>query len=296
VIKKPAARIAASVFLIGGLAFSRFMGDGDVHEMLRIDPIPHPDPVFRIHWQPGHLSLSGHTQSEQHERDLQQIAASTFSSVMLETDFVPLGVVPEKWPELTAQTLYLLAETEASTAELSGHTIDIRGITANPFRWQSRLNAVRQSLPADIQLAADTITIDPSIDAGAICQRAFENFDVGPINFEESTAVFRDSAYPRLQRIIALASTCHESHIAITGHTDASGSESYNERLSLERAKAVGDYLVEGGIETERLLISGLGSAQPIADNGTRYGRSLNRRIEIEFNAQPGNDALLGRR
>ena len=295
-IKKPAARIAASVILIGGLAFSRFMGDGDLREVVRVDPIPHPDPVFRIQWQPGHLNLSGHTQSEQHERDLQQIAASTFPGVKLETDFVPLGVVPDKWPELTAQTLYLLAESESSTAELSGHTIDIRGITANPFRWQSRLNAVRKSLPADIQLAADTITINPSIDAGAICQRAFANFDVGPINFEESTAVFRSSAYPRLQRVIALAITCHESQIAITGHTDASGSESYNEQLSLERAKAVGDYLIVGGIDAKRLLISGLGSAQPIADNETRYGRSLNRRIEIEFNAQPENNALLGRR
>lgn len=295
-IKKPAVKIAAFVFLIGGLAFSRFMGDGELREFVRIDPMPHPDPIFRIQWQPGHLDLSGHTQSERHEQDLQQIAASSFPGAVLETDFLPLGIAPDKWPELTAQTLYLLAETESSTAELSGNTINIRGITANPFRWQSRLKAVQKALPEDIQLLADTIVIDPSMDAAQICQRAFANFDAGPINFEESTAVFRSSAYPRLQRVIALAGTCHESHIAITGHTDASGSELYNERLSLKRAKAVGDYLVEGGIDAERLLISGLGSSQPIADNATRYGRSLNRRIEIEFNAQSETDSLLGRR
>jgi OOP family OmpA-OmpF porin len=49
----------------------------------------------------------------------------------------------------------------------------------------------------------------------------------------------------------------------------------------LLRANAVGDYLEEKGIDRGRLAISGAGSAVPIADNATRYGRSQNRRIEI---------------
>ena len=52
-------------------------------------------------------------------------------------------------------------------------------------------------------------------------------------------------------------------------------------RLETGATNAVVDYIATGGIDAARLQISGMGSAEPIADDGTRYGRSLNRRIEI---------------
>jgi OOP family OmpA-OmpF porin len=67
----------------------------------------------------------------------------------------------------------------------------------------------------------------------------------------------------------------------VTGHTDASGDETWNQRLSLKRANAVADYVATGGVARSRLTVAGVGSSMPIADDNTRYGRSLNRRIEI---------------
>jgi len=122
-----------------------------------------------------------------------------------------------------------------------------------------------------------------STNVSALCVRAYADHKPGPVNFDESTATFRSSAVPVLQRIVALANTCRSAAIAITGHTDSSGDERWNVHLSLARAEAVVDYLVQRGIAAERLIATGAGSSAPIADNATRYGRGLNRRIEFVF-------------
>ena len=128
---------------------------------------------------------------------------------------------------------------------------------------------------------------DHTTDVAALCARAFEDYNAGPVNFDESATTFRSSAVPVLQRIIALANTCRNAVIEITGHTDSSGDERWNVQLSLARAAAIADYLVQHGIAAERLIATGAGSSSPIADNTKRYGRGLNRRIEFTFIPSP---------
>ena len=69
--------------------------------------------------------------------------------------------------------------------------------------------------------------------------------------------------------------------VNIEGHTDNIGSEEYNINLSRERAASVQDLFVTTGVQQERVSATGLGAADPIADNATREGRSQNRRVEI---------------
>jgi OOP family OmpA-OmpF porin len=66
------------------------------------------------------------------------------------------------------------------------------------------------------------------------------------------------------------------------GHADSTGSDAYNQRLSVRRAEAVKAYLVSKGIEGNRVYTEGKGEKQPVADNKTREGRAKNRRVEIE--------------
>lgn len=271
------------MLLVAGLLLSRIADDGEHATALRDHALPAPQPEFTIYWRDKHLKLSGHTVSSRHEQELQQVIATSYPDVQVDSTFEPLGVVPRYWERITVQILYLLSDTIAATARVSANAIDIRGIHTAAPGWQSRLAAVRNALPPDVALSSDALLVDTSTDVDALCRRVFEHFDAGPINFEESTATFRNSAFPRLQRVVSLAHACPNARLSITGHTDASGSENGNRQLSLARATAVGNYLVRGGIDTERLHISGKGSVAPIADNATRYGRSLNRRIEIDL-------------
>ncbi|MBS3774850.1 MAG: OmpA family protein [Bacteroidales bacterium] len=71
--------------------------------------------------------------------------------------------------------------------------------------------------------------------------------------------------------------------IEISGHTDNVGSEEYNMELSEKRARSVYDYLVEKGIDPERLSYKGYGESEPVATNETEEGRAQNRRTEIKI-------------
>ena len=67
----------------------------------------------------------------------------------------------------------------------------------------------------------------------------------------------------------------------VVGHTDSTGPESYNMKLSERRAQSAANYLIGQGVVADRISVSGEGETNPIADNGTREGRAKNRRIEI---------------
>lgn len=69
--------------------------------------------------------------------------------------------------------------------------------------------------------------------------------------------------------------------VRVIGHTDSTGSDAINLPLSVQRAQSVRDYLVARGVPSERILIDGVGSTKPVADNTTEAGRARNRRVEI---------------
>jgi OOP family OmpA-OmpF porin len=69
--------------------------------------------------------------------------------------------------------------------------------------------------------------------------------------------------------------------LMVIGHTDSVGSEAYNQGLSERRAQATADYLVSQGVGADRVSTKGMGESQPVADNGSKAGRSKNRRVEI---------------
>jgi outer membrane protein OmpA-like peptidoglycan-associated protein len=73
-----------------------------------------------------------------------------------------------------------------------------------------------------------------------------------------------------------------EYKLEVEGHTDSTGSDAYNQKLSQSRAESVRNFLVEQGIPTERILSTeGFGRTRPIAPNDTRANREKNRRVDI---------------
>ena len=291
--KNPATRIVAAVFLVGSLVVAPLLDNGELGGD-SITPLIPRSPQFQIRWQRGELTLAGHTKSLQHEQDLLQVAKSSYTESPVSGNFQPLGIVPAHWEDMTVQVLHLLAEATSGRAEISADEIKIHGITHDQAGWKNRLDALRKALPASVSIVADSVPVDPTVSIAGICTRAFADFESGPINFEESNAKFRSSAYPRLDRVVALANACGDSEISITGHSDSSGDDSWNQHLSLQRANAVGDYIAGGGIDRTRLQIAGAGSSAPIADDSTRYGRSLNRRIEITLTSvDPTSESVI---
>ncbi|AEV60747.1 OmpA family protein [Pseudomonas ogarae] len=69
--------------------------------------------------------------------------------------------------------------------------------------------------------------------------------------------------------------------VRVDGHTDASGSQAYNEQLSMRRAASVSKVLTSVGMREENVQLRGLGSSKPVASNDTASGRTENRRVAI---------------
>ncbi len=102
------------------------------------------------------------------------------------------------------------------------------------------------------------------------------------IFFDFDRSDLQPTSFVELDRLVEYL-THNRIKIEIGGHTDDQGSDEYNDNLSTNRAKAVYDYLIEHGIEADRLSYRGYGKRQPIADNSTEEGRAANRRTEFRI-------------
>lgn len=87
-----------------------------------------------------------------------------------------------------------------------------------------------------------------------------------------------------LDKLIPVIEDVPDTKLKIIGHTDNIGGKSYNDNLSLNRAKSVVSYLSAGGIDRNSIIEQGKGFSQPVADNTTEQGRAKNRRVEIFIN------------
>ena len=103
----------------------------------------------------------------------------------------------------------------------------------------------------------------------------------GGILFPSGKATLKPDAKVALAKLSGILLMIPTKGIQIEGHTDATGSEKANERLSLERAASVKDFLKSQGVDESRITATGLGSTKPVAPNETADGRAKNRRVEV---------------
>ena len=125
----------------------------------------------------------------------------------------------------------------------------------------------------DIRLAPIEVTaIEPNTTV--TLNNIFFDFDKSTLNA---------ASFPELNRIVDMMKTRNTMTVEIAGHTDATGPDNYNLMLSEWRANAVSKYLIEKGIEKDRIVTVFFGEAKPIDTNDTKEGRRKNRRVEFKI-------------
>lgn len=103
------------------------------------------------------------------------------------------------------------------------------------------------------------------------------------IEFEFDSAKLTQGSYATLDQIASILKDNQTwATIKVKGHTDSTGPEAYNQKLSESRANSVKEYLVGQGVSASVISTEGYGESQPIADNSTRDGRQKNRRVEFQ--------------
>jgi outer membrane protein OmpA-like peptidoglycan-associated protein len=101
------------------------------------------------------------------------------------------------------------------------------------------------------------------------------------ITFATDSTRIRPEFRPVLADLSRTLNSDPRSFVNVEGHTDSTGSESYNEELSRRRANAVAEVLRANGVAPERIATYGMGESAPVATNATAEGRQRNRRVEI---------------
>jgi OOP family OmpA-OmpF porin len=102
------------------------------------------------------------------------------------------------------------------------------------------------------------------------------------INFDFDSDRVREDAKAKLARVIAIMKESPDIDVLIVGYTDDVGPVTYNEALSLRRARSIKAYMASQGIGANRMGVAGRGESAPIVANSTSEGQAVNRRVEFE--------------
>lgn len=125
-------------------------------------------------------------------------------------------------------------------------------------------------------------TAGSGVDVTSDGQSILVNLPNG-VTFPVDSSAIEPSFRSTLDDVAASLVKYPNSLIDVYGHTDSTGSDTYNQALSERRARAVADYLTSRGVAASRLRSQGFGETQPVASNLTEEGRAANRRVEIKI-------------
>lgn len=119
-----------------------------------------------------------------------------------------------------------------------------------------------------------------------ILQDAFDN-----LNFDFGKSTIRENSFPALDKLAQTLVEAKNWKIEIDGHTDDKGSDSFNQKLSQDRANAVKSYLVSKGVTADTITATGYGETKPIVKNDSDANRERNRRVEFKI-TKPNNEVI----
>lgn len=128
----------------------------------------------------------------------------------------------------------------------------------------------------EIEESVPDVTVDTVNDGEALKV----TFDSG-ILFVTNSSTVSDASRSSLRNFATTLKNNPDTDIKVVGYTDNTGAVDYNQTLSEKRAQSVYDYLMQQGVSSDRMEYEGKGVHDPVADNTTPEGRSLNRRVEI---------------
>jgi len=132
-------------------------------------------------------------------------------------------------------------------------------------RQEARLRAQLEGSGVSVTRIGDNITLNMP----------------GNVTFATNSADLNAGFFAVLDSVGLVVDEFNQTVIEVAGHTDSTGTDEYNQRLSERRASSVSAYLISRQVLPDRIIPVGMGEARPVADNASQAGRQLNRRVEL---------------
>lgn len=191
---------------------------------------------------------------------------------------IPLGSVPAPPEPPPEPAVEVVATVEPVDSDGDGVTDDLDKCPDTPAG--TAVDADGCPLPAP---APECKTPEPGQPITLEGCAAGDKIVLRGVNFEFDRSQLTPNARTILDGVSEALASAPNVRVEIGGHTDAKGSDEYNQKLSDRRAASVLQYLADKGVDGGRMESRGYGEAEPVADNETDEGRELNRRVELKI-------------
>jgi outer membrane protein OmpA-like peptidoglycan-associated protein len=177
--------------------------------------------------------------------------------------------------ELTeAREARMKAEAEAAAFRAKAESDALKAKEEAAQAEAERARHAAEALRAQLLDQFNRILETRDTPRGLVVTMADVLFDVGKYDLRPATR-------EKLARLSGIVLAHQGLQLDIEGHTDSTGSDEFNQKLSEQRATSVQSYLVEQGLSRDAVTAKGFGKTMPVADNATAAGRQQNRRVEI---------------
>ena len=173
-----------------------------------------------------------------------------------------------------AQAERTSAEAAAAAAALESQKQQLESRVSQTEAENARLRKERDNLAGQLNTALSSVAEITQTARGVVV-------NLPDILFDTNKATLKPNAQVAMGKLAGIVSVFPNINLRVEGHTDSTGTDAINDRLSQERASSVVSFLRAQGVAGARMTSEGYGSKLPKADNGTPEGRSKNRRVEI---------------
>jgi len=244
---------------------------------------------FAARREPGRVVVAGYASSEKEHDALIETARRAFGDTAVVDQLAYASGAPKGYAGAATAAMQAVSRLAGGSAEITDGRMFISGGAYTEAAESDILAGVRDTTPEGFIPESSIAVRQPDQPATAArCRELLQAaLEAGRIEFEGDKSEIADQSAGVLDRVAAILQRCPDTNVEIAAHTDSDGSTNRNKTISEDRATAIVEFLVNGGVKRERLTGIGYGESKPVADNSTSTGKAQNRRIEFTMIA-PG--------
>ena len=273
--------------------------------------VPLSEPSLRADYGPGDVTLSGVVPGESVKIGILERARALYGAQnVIDKIVVSDTTVPAWFARLSPKFPPDLRGMNGASAYSQNGGLVLQGTVVNEADRTRAANSVSQLLGSDLKLdnrltiaaaavpapvpaqvpatapapaAPAAVTSATSAASSSTLSQAIL-YDLGSVYFRTNSAALSTKAKAKLRGIArAIKQTEQSAKYSAAGFTDSRGNDAANVKLSERRAKVVKAYLQKQGVAADKVETQANGSAQPVGDNDSVQGRSLNRRVDVRL-------------
>lgn len=197
------------------------------------------------------------------------------------------NITDDKWYDVMENIAYYFSNNlEHAKLTFNENHLTISGLLLSK-KAKDDIVSILESLKANgVYVTRKFDLIEAKTTKQKVKKDLYELLHSKTIEFEKQKATIKSETYALLDMIASKLQKFSDVNIVIQGHTDNTGTDEFNNKLSIDRAEAIKEYFVQKGVDENRLSTVGYGKTRPAFPNNSDKNRQKNRRVEFKIKGE----------